>query len=319
MNPQLQGTYNPQGGAGTYLQGGSGISLQGSPNTLQVTANPQKQNLTFGNTATLGAVDTKPNTTPYYDAEAAAKATRIAQANALKGGITGIINNIKGVYDAIYGDIDAVGADKSKSVTNRYNKESTALVDQFATEFPQIGNAYSARNTYDSSYRQDAEQGAQKQYNNMQDTLALGRDEDLAKVGQYVATQRAQVGADKSALSQMEQLIAASEDPAELQQLQQTLNQKIADVTASRAGMRSQDSYRAEADALVSTADRTQGLMQNLSNIIAGAAPAPLKRSVGMKLIQSSGLPADQQQVLVNDFERQLSGESTNPEQQVVA
>lgn len=319
MNPQLQGTYNPQGGAGAYLQGGSGISLQGSPNTLQVTANPQTQDLTFGNTATLGATTDTPNTTPYYDAEAAAKAQKIAQANALKGGLTGIINNIKGVYDAIYGDIDVVGADKSRAVTNRYNKENTALVDQFATEFPQIGNAYSARNTYDSSYRQDAEQGATKQFNNMQDTLALGRDEDLAKVGQYVATQRAGVAADKSALSQMEQLIAASEDPAELQQLQQTLNQKIAEVTASRAGLRSQDSYRAEADALVSTADRTQGLKQNLSNIIAGAAPAPLKRSVAMKLIQSSGLPAEQQQVLVNDFEKELSGTSTNPEQQVVA
>ena len=321
MNPQLQGSsYSLQGGSTTPLQGSS-VSLQGSPNTLQVTANPMDYTSFGSQGTTLGA--TTETQTPYYDAEAAAaaaaKAQRIAQANALKGGLTGIVNNIKSVYDAIYGDIDAVGADKSRAVTNRYNKENTAIVDQFATEFPQIGNAYSARNTYDSSYRQDAEQGATKQFNNMQDTLATGRDEDLAKVGQYVATERAQVGADKSALSQMEQLIAASEDPDELTQLQQTLNQKIAEVTASRAGMRSQDAYRAEANALVSTADRTQGLKQNLSNIISGAAPAPLKRSVAMKLIQSSGLPAEQQQALVNDFERELSGTSTNPEQQVAA
>lgn len=318
MNPQLQGSYNLQGGGTQTLQG-SAPSLQGSPNTLQVTGNPMDFGTQGGNT--LGAT-TEP-TTPYYDAEAAAAATakaqRIAQANALKGGLTGIVNNIKSVYDAIYGDIDAVGADKVKGVNQRFNNERTAIVDQFNTDFPQIGNAYSSRNTYDSSYRQDAEQGAVKQFDNVQQGLATGRDEDIAKVGQFVATQRAGVAADKGALSSMEQLIAASEDPTELMQLQQTLNDRISQVTASRAGLRSQDAYMAEANSLVSTADRSIGLKQNISNIVAGAAPAPLKRSVAMKLIQSSGLPQGEQQALVNDFERQLSGTSVNPEQQVAA
>ena len=318
MNPQLQGTYNQQNnGAGAYLQGGVGTTLQGSPNTVQVTSNPQNLQQDFSSTGVLGA--TNITQTPYYDAAAAAMAQKTAQANALKGGLTGIINNIKGVYDAIYGDIDTVGADKSSAVRNRYNKESTALADQYATDFPQIGNAFAARGTYDSSYRQDAEERAKRQYSSVQDNLALGRDDDLAKVGQYIASQRASVEADRTSLQQMQDLINASEDPAELQQLQQTLNQKMNDITASRAGLRSQDSYRAEADALVSTADRTQGLRQSLSNIVEGAAPTPLKRSVAMKLIQSSGIPVDQQQALANDFDRQLFGTPANNTQQVVA
>lgn len=312
-----------------YLQGGSTLNPQQTSGNLQVTGNPMDYTQFSQPSAGVVQGATSP-TTPYYDAEAAAasaaasaaeaaKAQRIAQANALKGGLTGMVNNIKSVYDAIYGDIDAVGADKTKGVQQRYNNERTAVVDQFNTDFPQIGNAYSARNTYDSSYRQDAEQGATKQFDNVQTGLATGRDEDLGAVGRFVATERAQVGADQSGLTQMQQLINASEDPDELTTLQQTLNDRINQVTASRAGMRSQDAYRAEANSLVSTADRSVGLRQNISNIVAGAAPAPLKRSVAMKLIQSSGLPEGEQQALVDDFERQLSGTTTNPEQQVVA
>lgn len=317
MYPSLQGgTTYLQGGTNT-LQGGDGTSLQGSPNTLQVGADPT--NLQFG--SALGATP-DPATTPggtYTDPAVAAAAAKRAQAQALKGGLTGLVNNIHSVYNAIYGDLDTVGADKTKAVNQRYNTENTALVDQFNTDFPQIGNAYSARNTYDSSYRQDSEGNAVKQFGNAQDSLSQGRNEDVAKVGQYIATQRAQAGADQGTLTSIQDMINASEDPAELQQLQQTLNQRLADVTASRAGLRSQDAYMAEANSLVDTTDRSAGLRQNISNIVAGQAPAPLKRSIANKLIQSSGLPAAEQQALINDFEKQLSGDSTQPVDQQVA
>lgn len=238
---------------------------------------------------------------------AAEKAAKVAQANAMKGGLYGVINNVKSVYDAIYGDLDTVGRDKSAAVNSRYNKENTALVDQFNTEFPAIGNAYSARGTYDSSYRQDSEAGATKQYNNMQDNLVTGRDEDLSKVGQFIGGQRAQVGADKNSLDSITALINASENPDELLQLQQTLTDKLGQVQASRAGLRSQDSYRAEADSYVSTADRTAGLKQSLGNIIAGSAPAPLKRSVAGKIIQTSGLSAGEQKAAMDEFEQLLA------------
>lgn len=306
MNPQ-SGTYNPQSGAG------GGISLQGSSPQLQPTFNPQQAAgipLYNGGGQTLGATtDTGSGYVPYDAAAAQAaadKAQKVAQANQLKGSINGIINNVKGVYDAIYGDLNVVGADKASQVQQRYNNENTALVDQFSTEFPSIGNAYAGRGAYDSSYRQDAEAGATRQFNNMQNDLVTGRNQDLSKVGEYVAGQRAQVGADRSSLDNMAAMIANSEDPAELQQIQQQISDKLGQVTASRAGLQSQDAYRATADQLVSTADRSGALKQTLGNIISGAAPSALKRSVAGKLIQSSGLSPDEQAMLVSDFEKQL-------------
>lgn len=298
--------YNPQGG-GITLQGGSGTVLQGSSPNLQPTYNPQQQSVGAVQGATT---QTAPTQTPYYDAAAAQaaadRAAKIAQANAIKGSINGIINSVRGVYDAIYGDLNTVVADKANAVTSRYNKENTALVDQFNTDFPTIGNAYSARNTYDSSYRKDSEAGAQKQFENMADDLVTTRDEDMAKVGQWGDTQRAQVGADRGTLDTMQQLIAQSEDPDQLMAYQQQIADKLNQVSASRAGLRSQAAYKASADSLVNTADRSANLRQTLGNIIQGAAPAPLKRSVATKLIQNSGLPADQQAALVDDFEKQL-------------
>lgn len=292
--------YNPQGSMTTPQAPSSNVNLiQGSQPQIQPAPAPQVQGGT-----------TVQNTAPTYDyaatQAAAAAAQKAAQARALRSSINGIINNVRSVYDAIYGDLDVVGADKANAVQQRYNKENTALVDTFNTEFPTIGNAYSARNTYDSSYRKDSEAGAQKQFENMQGDLVTGRDEDIAKVGQFVATQRAQVGADRGTLDNIANLIAQSEDPEQLQTYAQQINDRLSQVQASRAGLQSQAAYRATADSLVSSADRSSGLKQTLSNIISGAAPAALKRSVAGKLIQSSGLPAEQQAALVDDFEKQL-------------
>jgi len=312
MNPQA-GTYNPQQQYGGTLQGSS-PSLQGGSNTLQVTANPMDYT-NFG--VQQGATEPAPTTqqtTPYYDAGAAAaaqaaaeRAQKIAQANAIKGSITGVINNVKGVYDAIYGDLNVVGADKTRSVNQKYNNENTALVDQYNTDFPQIGNAYASRGTYDSGYRIEREDGANKQYNNMLTNLGTARGEDLAKVGEWLGTQRAQVGADSSTLDSLQSLINQSEDPDQLAQYQQQINQRLNDLTASRAGMKSQSSYMQQANQLVDSTDQSAGIRGTISAIVSGAAPAPLKRSTATRLIQSSGLPPEIQNQLLGELDDQLN------------
>lgn len=318
MNPQ--GTYNPQSGGTISLQGSS-YNPQQTYSGLQVTANPQTSSFSSPQGATTQSTTTGTGTT-YYDqaaADAAAlQAQRTAQANAIKSTISGIVNSVKGAYDAIYGDLNTVGADKTRSVNQKYNNENTALVDQYNTDFPQIGNAYASRGVYDSSYRQDSEAGANKQYNNMLDQLQTGRTEDLAKVGQWVDTQRAQVGADGATLNSLEALIAQSTDPDQLASYQQQISQKLADITASRAGLRSQAAYKQTADSLVDSTDQSAGLRGTLSAIVAGAAPAPLKRSTAMKLVQSSGLPPEVQNQLISDFDKQLSGTSDQTDQTVV-
>lgn len=309
MFPSLQNAVSPMSYVSMPVAQNAVNSFQKTYNPQQGAVNPQPAPTsapTGGETLGVSTTSTQPLYDPVAEQQAAVAAQKRAQANALKSSISGIINNIRSVYDSIYGDINNVGADKANAVNQRFNKENTALIDQFNSEFPQIGNAYSGRNTYDSSYRTDAEDGATKQFGNMQQDLTMSRDDDLAKVGQFVATQRAGVTADKSSLDSISAAIAQSEDPTELQTLQAQIQDRLNKVQSSRAGLQSTASYQDQANSLVSTADRMAGLQQTLTNILQGQAPKPLQRTIAMKFIQGSGLPADQQSALINDFNQKL-------------
>lgn len=264
-----------------------------------------------------GGSTTAPESTTYVDPAAAQAAADLAKANQLRGSITTLINNIRDVYDNIYGDVALVGQDKARAVTDRFGKETGYLTDQFNTEFPTIGNAYAARGAGSSSYRQRAEEGAIKNYDNLVDNLATGRDEDLSKVGEFVATNQATINADLAKLDNVVDRIAASTDPTELESLKAEYQNLKQDLIASRSGYQSQAAFQGQADALVSTGDRTAALQQSLNNIISGAAPSPLKQRVGMTLISQSGLSPADQELLTNDFLAQVSGTTTPTEETI--
>ncbi len=251
-----------------------------------------------------------------YDAQAAAAAAaeaerqrRIAQANSLKTGITGIISNIKGVYDAIYGDVEGVGREKAGQVEQRFGQETKGLTDQFSSQFPAIGNAFASRGTYDSSYRINSEEAAKAGFNNQLQGIGLEKQNALADVGRYVAGQQADVNAQKGGLDAILAQIQASENPDELQALQNTLDERKRTLEASRAGLRSRDSYLGEVNRIAPTGDRMASLTSSLTNVINSQVPTPLKRAIGRQLIANSGLSAEQAAQATATLDAQLAPE----------
>ena len=245
----------------------------------------------------------------YVDPAVAERQKRIAQANSLKTGITGIISNIKGVYDAIYGDVDAVGKEKVGQVDQRFDQETKSLSDQFNSQFPGIGAAYSSRGAYDSSYRGDAERAATTGYQNQVEGIGQERSTAQADVGRWVAGQQADVNANKGGLDAILSQIQSSENPDELQVLQNTLDERKRTLEASRAGLQSRDSYLAKANSLAPTNDRMAGLTASLTNVINSQVPLPPKRAIGRQLIANSGLPPAQAAQATATLDAQLQSE----------
>lgn len=246
---------------------------------------------------------------PYVSPEDQLAAQRKAQANAMKSGLTGIIGNIKNVYDALYGDVNVAAADKNRQVLDVYGQDVNALTDQFASEFPAIGNAFSARNTYDSSYRMDKEEGARTGFKNTLTTRGQARDQDLANVGQFVATKQAEIGAQKGLQDQTLAQIMASENPDELTSLQSQLAARLADLQASRAGLRSQASYLDTLNSAVPAGSRLAELRGSLSNVIKSQVPTGLKQTIATNLIQNAGLTPSEVQAALGEFNAQLGDE----------
>lgn len=284
VNPFNYGSYTSTGISGTSGTGGTGAGGTGGADAYGGYGSAEAQ------------------------AAAQAQAARVAQANAIKGSITGLIGNIKGVYDALYGDVNAVAADKTGQIDKQYGQDVKSLTDQFNNQFPLIGQGYGARGTYDSSYRINAEKSAQDQFGNSTATLAQGRDSDLAGVGQFLATQQADFKNQKSGLDAVLAQIQASENPDELTQLQNTLAERQRTLEASRANLGTRDSYLAQLNSAVPASARVGGLKDSLTNVLNSAVPAPIKLAIAGQLVNQSGLNGADTKKLLEDFTSQVNG-----------
>lgn len=326
---QTQGSSTSVQGGGAYPSNVSGVPLKQTSlavatmpnnNLGTSTANPfnlADPNPPGGDAGNTGSLNYNNDQAAADAAAAQAAAEQAAKVEAARSAIGALSNSILGVYNSLYPQIDKAAGDQGRLVNQRYDTEVGGLTDQFNSDFPKIGNSYSARGAFDSSYRQDAEAGAQKAFGNQLDVEAQGRRGDLAKVGQFVASNKAKIGSNIDDINAILDHVGQTTDVNELSQIQAAIQQRLSQAKASVADLGTQGGYIGQLQGIVPTADQTKALTANLSTILQGAANPMLKRSIGQKLIASSGLPPDQQQQLLSDYEAQLGLGAT--EQQPVA
>jgi hypothetical protein len=240
------------------------------------------------------------------DPAAAARAAEAAQQAALRQGLQGTIGQLNSLYDNIFGDVRKVGQSQRQALDSRFNRETGALTDQFNQEMPKIGRSYAGRGAYDSSYRMDSEQAAQKGFENQIGDLKEQRIADAAKIGGFVSEQEARINAEKGMLQRTLGQLGDITDVGELRQLRNQIDRQLADTQASRGGLMSQEQLAARANKLAPAADRMSGLQSTLANIINGQAPGPLKRAVAQQIIGSAGLRPEEEQALMNQINSQI-------------
>lgn len=298
------------------LSSNTGLTSNGQPYTMPQVVD-DSLNLSAYNAATAGGGGTGGGGGGGGGGSAPAAPTqeqiRAQQANAMKSGVKGLVNSILGVYDAMYGDVSAAAADKVNQVQGVYKEDVDALTQQFGEEFPTIGRGFSARGTGSSGYRFDAEQAARQGFDRTLGSRARVRDQDLSTVGQTVAQQQAQIGADRGLNAGFLAQIDASTNPDELTQLQAELTKKIANLNAERAGLGTRAGYLAKLNETVPGGSQLPGLRQSLSNVISSQVPTQVKQAIGVQLIQSAGLPQSQVDALLGEFNGQLSDQDKQP------
>lgn len=242
------------------------------------------------------------------EAEAARKAAEEeAKRSELRTNIQNLINNSLGIYDSLYGNARTAAASQRQALDKRYDTETGALSEQFTQELPKIGQSYAGRGAYDSSYRMGAENAAQKGYEGQLNTLSTQRQADAAKIGQALAEQEAQFEMGKSKIGLLGGRLGEIQDINELTQLRNEMDNRIAELNASRAGLQSQEAYRQKFAGLAPATDRLAGLKTQLSTLIQGQAPGPLKRAVAEQIIGSAGLTEEEKAQLTGIVNSQIA------------
>jgi hypothetical protein len=243
---------------------------------------------------------------PYAAQQAQQAAEDAAKRTQLQSGIKKLIGDTLGIYDSLYGDVRKAATSQRQQLDQRYNREVGSLTDQFNTELPKIGRAYAGRGAFDSSYRMDAEAGAQKGFENQITDIGEQRKADAAKIGQYQAEQEAQFGAGKGLLQTIQSRLPETQDVNELMQLRNDIEKRMSELRAARGSNQSQEAYVQKFGQLAPAGDRLGQLQSTLTNIVNGQAPGPLKRAVAQQIIGSAGLSKDDQARLLNQVNTQI-------------
>lgn len=324
-----------QGGSTNTLQGGSGSRVQStSPLTL---VQPAVSGLSLNVPSSVGGGGSAPSPyrapsapAPVGDGGAAARAAaaaaaqaaaeaaaRAAQVNSLRGDIGGIINNIKGTYDSIFGTASNTANEQNQQLTQNYGKSVTDVTDQANTGEQQAGAAYTARGAGDSSYASNAvdqiKTAAQKQVSALGDELKANQ----SQVGQFVSQQEATRNAQKQGLDSILQRISESNDPNELTSLRNTLTTRLADLQSSSADVQSNKQYLSKLTSVSPITERLSALNTVIGNITKGSASPGLKQAIGMSFIQNSGLDDETQKQLItqlNDAIGQQTQQTITPQ-----
>lgn len=245
-------------------------------------------------------------TTTTNDTAAAKAAEDARKAADLRNTITGTIGNLQNVYNQLYGDIAAAAQSQRDVLEKRFGRETGALGEQFTSEFPKIGRAYAARGAYSSSYRQDAQEAAQKAFQRQLEDIQMQREQDAANIGQFLAREQGKIQAEQGILGKTLGELGKATDINELTQLRNSIDRQIADVQAQRGGTQSQEAYLQRFQTIAPASDRLANLQATLTNIIQGAAPTATKQAITNQIIGSAGLSPQEEEQLRSQITQQL-------------
>lgn len=302
--------YMLQGGSSSLLQGGSG-SIQGSSPQLQAsngsaqrlqpTVNPQGGGgLTLGaSTGSQGLVNTAPAVDPAAVAAAQAAAAQAAKVRSLRGEVTNIANSIKDIFNSRYGLVDAGAQEQTGKLNSRFGTEAGDVTTQVEGENQKLGAAQAASGAYDSSYRGNNQDTVTTAGQNQIRDLGTELQDNLAKIAQWVSTQKGGFEAEKSGMDSIVGRLGETEDVGELSSLRSQLDARIAQLRGGQAEYNTNAQNKGALEGIAPASQRTQQLKTTLSQIVAGNADPKMKSAIAGQLIQSAGLsPEDAQSLL---------------------
>jgi hypothetical protein len=285
-------------------------------NTLQVTGNPMNYSSFSGGRTNIPGVNTTQNTgnvntgPSQAQMQAQMEAQRLAEEESkrsgLKSGISKLVNDTMGIYDTLFGNVSKAAQSQKNLLEQRFNRETGALGEQFASELPLIGQSFAGRGAYDSTWRTDAEARAQAGFQNQLADIGQQRAQAEAGIGSQLAEQEAGIGAGRSSINQILARLGEVTDINELTSLRNELENKINSLNQNVATTQSQEAFQNRFAQIAPTGDRMAQLSSALTNIIQGQAPAALKRSVAAQVIGSSGLSEDEKQQLISEVNTQI-------------
>lgn len=223
--------------------------------------------------------------------------------NPYKNDVQSRIGQLQSMYQQLYGTVDQNVADQRNTFDQGYTTQQTQLNNDYQNSMGQIGQVMAGRGLADSSYLGDAQGQATQAYSSNLDSLNQQRDQAYGSLGQFATTQKASLGAGQSQLGKID--LSQYTDPAQLMSLRDQLDQQLASLNQTSAGLGTNASYQSALQAATPAATQ-QGsaqLQAQLQKLKASGASPLVTNQIAQGLIKSAGKQNDP---LITSFWQQL-------------
>lgn len=232
----------------------------------------------------------------FYGGGGGESAVAAALRNTLKSRIAGRGGEIEAIYNALFGDLDALLRSRDAELEDQYGGQLKKATETYTEAIPQIENSYAAIGSGDSTDNSDAKTKAKKGFDETTETIGKNKQKDKAALGQYGNEQRAKFTADKASA---QRAITSSNDTTDvdaLRGLDNDLSQNISQAGVTRATLAPDASARQAITGLTGDNGRYDAAINALDSIIKSSMSGSVKAAAVKAVTDAGGLSDEEKQ-----------------------
>lgn len=251
----------------------------------QAPAQPQTDSGIYGSPAGLTGSGTAPS----------------AALNTARGQVNGERGVLDQLFQSILDSTNSLAASKKSALDQNYGQQLDQLGKTYTDTYNNTGSAYAGRGAYDSSYRGNAQQGLTDTYNTNQQGILNNRANDYAGIGQLIASQQAQVAAQRPQYD-----LNQYTDPNDVNSLLGSLKSLEGNLRQSLAGLGTNSDYINKLNGIAPTQNTgAQDLQSKLQALVGTPVDPNAKQTLLKGYINQNG-QQDQTDYWTNYFQNLL-------------
>jgi hypothetical protein len=221
--------------------------------------------------------------------------------------VQGLMDIFERGYAAAMASIDPLAAEKANAVRGNYGKQREGLQGNFATTSQGIDDSFSARNSYDSSYRENEQNVAKSAFEEAMAGLDSSEQGDLARVGEFANTQRAELNAGRPNFN-----LGDYSSVSELLDVKAQVDEAVKNIQRTQAGLGTDSAYAANLETIAPVQEQgSTALKAQLDRLANVGAPSDTKKAIAMQAIKDSG---EDPAAWLDYFERLTQGQGSQPQ-----
>lgn len=208
---------------------------------------------------------------------------REAQENAergkLRGDIHARVNDLNALYNQLFGNLDNVAAERARELEDNYGEQLGKAAQKYADGVATIDNSYAALGSGDSTDRTYAKNSAKSGFEETNKQIKKNKEEDLAKLGNYVEGTKAKWRADHESANRLNGRADEVKDLTELRGGRNSIEDKIGNVKADIGNMNTESGARGKLSELTGDGGRADSLSSALDSILKSSIGGGMKEA----------------------------------------